>query len=324
MAIIKLKKPKKANANKCTLSIDKLTLLVRVNYADETKLFEQIALTLCEIGWLKPENTKVRNYRRSYSIPEFEEFGKVLISTRPKFATQAPLRLETNPNRLGKSAVNILLKKVCDHFLGGDWKEFSSRVDVSRADVAIDLFDLSITQAHFSAPGAKMYQCFHGNGGRKQTEIMKFPGNKRISIYDKASELKESAQKSKKIVENDIPPVWTRVEANLVKCGLLKNLGNLKNPFLDFSMSQIVKPQDFDDNFWKFFCIAADATNTGAMMASLSAIQRKTLKIHQFKNPIVGWNAKKLWELWPDAVANSGLTDFLQIAPKSSINSHVN
>jgi len=324
MAIIKLKMPKKANANNCTLSIDKATLLIRAYYADETKLFEQIALTLCEIGWLKPENTKVRNYSRSYSVPEFEDHGKVLISTRPKFAANAPLRLETNPNRLGKSAVNILLKEVCDHFLDGDWKEFSSRVDISRADVAIDLFNLSITQAHFSAPGAKLFQCFHGNGGRKQTEIMKFPGNKRISIYDKASEQKELAQKNKKITLCDIPSVWTRVEANLAKCGRLKNLGNLKNPFLDFSMSQIVKPQDFDDNFWKFFCIAADATSTGAMMASLSAIQRKTLKIHQSKYPIIGWDAKKLWELWPDAVANSGLTDFLQMDPKSLINSHVN
>ena len=123
-------------------------------------------------------------------------------------------------------------------------------------------------------------------------------------------------KKNKKIVLCDIPAVWTRVEANLAKCGLLKNLGTLKNPFLDFSISQIVKPQEFDDNLWKFFCIAADATSTGAMMMKLSAMQRKTLIIHQSKNPVIGWDAKKLWGLWPDAVANSGLTDFLQIAPK--------
>jgi|GEM_PF-4153072 len=311
MGIIKLKKPIKLGATNCTLSIDKCTVLFSAKTYEENSSILATAINAQQAGLLKQENFKVRNYTRKYSIPQFEEFGKVIVFTRPKFPSQAPFGFEFNPNRLGKTKTAELHKFIYGLFIYGDWQEYATRAVLSRADVAVDVMGLEIGQAFFSAPAAKTSQCFHGKGNRKQSEIHNFPGNKRLTIYDKSVERRERAKKDKTIVLADIPPAWTRVETNLRKCGMLCNLPKLKNPFLDFSIVQRSRPKDVDQDFWRVFCLAADNTSFGAELGAInSSALRNKIKCHQAAHPAIGWDAEKLWEQWPIAVENSGLIDF--------------
>ncbi len=310
--IIKLKKHKKQHANNCTLIIDKCSILFPSKSGDEHSAVLASSINAENAGLLKQTNIRVRNYTRKYFIPQFEEYGKVLFFTRPKYPSQAPFGVEFNPTKLGKEKTNALLEFIYQHFFFGDWKAYAEQATLSRADVSIDVLGLDIRKAFFSAPGAKTSQCFHGVGNRKQSEIHNFPGNKRLTIYDKAAERRERAKKDKTIVVADIPAAWTRAETNLRKCGMLRNLINLKNPLLDFSIVQRTKPEGVDQDLWNLLCLAADNTcfENVLEMISSSALRNK-IKKHQAAHPIDGWDANKLWEQWPEAVKNSGLIDFL-------------
>jgi len=310
--IIKLKKPVIQGANNCTLIIDKCTILFPSKTGDEHSGVLATAINAEKAGLLKQTKIRVRQYTRKFFIPQFEEYGKVLFFTRPKFPSQAPFGVEFNPNRLGKEKTNELLGFIYQHFFFGDWKEFAEQATLSRADVSIDILGLDIRKAFFSAPGAKTSQSYHGIGNRKQSEIYNFPGNKRLTIYDKAAERRERAKKDKSIVVADIPEAWTRAETNLRKCGKLRNLKSLKNPLLDFSIAQRTKPEGVDQDFWKMLCLAADNTCFEHVLGMInSSALRNKIKKHQAAHPVNGWDANKLWEQWPGAVKNSGLIDFL-------------
>jgi hypothetical protein len=73
-----------------------------------------------------------------------------------------------------------------------------------------------------------------------------------------------------------------------------RNLKNLKNPLLDFSIVQRTKPDGVDQDLWNLLCLAADNTCFENVLGMInSSALRTKIRNHLAAHPINGWNANK-------------------------------
>lgn len=288
------------HAINCTGKIDNISMVFSGYDAEHTKIYQARMIQMSEAGDLKQTKAAKNGFARNYKLREDQFGSRVLVSTLFNKPGGPALRLEFNPAKLGPEKTMEVLGLVASQILEGGLLELYSRARVTRFDVAFDLFGFSLSQAHFWAENAISAQTFNGIGMRTQTLVFNLTKRRQVVVYDKATE-----QKSKGIVPDFNP--WTRVEVRKRNAGQLAALKYTKCPFLDFHLSSREKPHGLSETSWVLINAATGPMMLQTVLGQLPMSKRAAVKNALVKQPLVGWNAGKIWKSWPQIVEESGL-----------------
>ena len=293
-------KASSSHAINCTGKIDNISLVFGGYDPDQTKLYLARILHMNGIGALKQIKVARNGFARNFKLMEDKFEQRVLISCMSTKPNGPAFRLEFNPDKLGPEGTAAVLGVVATDILGGGFAELYERARVTRFDVAFDLFGFSLSHAHFWANETSSSQTYNAIGMRTETLVFNQSKRRQVVVYDKAAE-----QKSKGIQPKVTP--WTRIEVRKRNAGQLAALKSTKCPFLDFHVSSREKPASISEATWVLINAASGPMMLQAVLGQLPMSQRALVKNTLKKQPVVGWNAAKLWKEWPTTVNGSGL-----------------
>lgn len=287
---------------------------------------------------------------------------KMLVQLDPKAKTTKFLRLEFNPDLLGRANVRWALSYLSDEILHPpyNWNHLIHNGLVTRVDVACDLVNIWIGDLLVKQHNNHKSHVYHGLNGRPETlyiNPLTASGNLRPQgdmVYDKSQQLKDAAKKLKdkakrlrnqanqlkgtdqqsldmakqlkaqaEQLENESPDLvyhetipHTRVE---VKYKGMKRppleLALIKDKFYNFEVLAFGPDKAPDKTggksyVWQLFLDSCRYRGEdSAIELPPKELQGKYMDVLYLEEKKPLWRPHKIWEHWPEVVADSGLLD---------------
>jgi hypothetical protein len=294
--------------------IDRLSVTFAVAAAVTRKMILQQLNNLAEsndprlTNWKKHKGWGSGKYSRSFGL----HLGKnqiALVQCVPINPAVSFLRFEFNPNAVGRDAVMVFQKLLPEITAGAVTYDLLAQLGkVTRADIAVDFVNIDIEDLLISTskPGkTKAYFSLSGKAETKYLNVNKKGSN--LYLYDRKALLQELAEGGGKPSEFGQAP-YTRVEfrtqPNVPIVELPKMHNRLKKINL-MDMEAATPPEQ--EHHWKLFQNSCRYCGMSATLALLPDSIRTAYAAAIAAADTELWKPDKLWGLWPEAVAKSGL-----------------
>ncbi|MBB3066653.1 hypothetical protein [Limibacillus halophilus] len=278
-----------------SMLIDKLQLISTVKYSlQEKKALNKKIYSISNVmGKFKPISQNP-NYYGTYLAQVGEKQSPVRIVMGPKKSHLPFISMEFNPSNIGAKGIQEL-HNVLKYFLPGGYVYFLEQGKVARIDIAVDLGGVDLKQIHPLPSHATKSLRYTKSGYLETICFGASKSYKRVRIYDKASEKKQSSPGL------EFPSPLTRFEYTLRNQSLLKELLNLENPFLNLLVMEMpTAPMNVNLKHWTIF---ADSVEVRGLQAALALLPQKTRQRYRKvfkKTPLKEWTPEPWWDHWPE------------------------
>lgn len=276
--------------------MDKVSITAPVNKDDEEAVKQAFHVFAKTGDGVASVSNGGKPYRINMRIWNNEKTQSALVQADPKNPKNSFLRVEFNPEKLGKDGL-LRLKSDLSTCTPLGWEHFLLG-RVTRIDAALDVEGASLAALHVMSKHAVMATSFK-RSGKLQCLYLGAPNSaKRVRIYDKKAQLNllKSAQ------------AITRFEP-IIKGGFpLNAIAALSNPFE--SVKVLEHPLDdavLDHPLGQLFAAAVREMQLASAVCMLPKDLRGVFRDLLKDKAAAWWSPEEFWKEWPKVVANSGL-----------------
>lgn len=248
--------------------------------------------------------------------------AKIKVSAWPYNSDVAPLRIEFSANNVGDQGleefVTLWDKIVYDNM---PFRALLSDANVTRADVAIDVVNLSVadfTIAHknklvhiwtASTPETgSQTQIFHIKTAKNEGKTFSFKKRGKLQIYDKRQQF----------INAGIEPLYgdnehTRIEASCASNSKFKNLAKAKNPFAGFTFRRpTLLEEPYKSGVWRMFydAVKARGYEEAVSLLPVEFQNSQLLNSSEFTNNSLLNDSD--WELWKKTIEEGPISKWVK------------
>lgn len=294
--------------HKATLRIDKLSFTSEPKDRNLliNKLIKMKGNSKYDVKHYKSSGSIAKLYKRMITIcsKKNKKIG-LTINYDPKFKRVNFIRFELSPQHIRckqmAKLIDFLARKRC---LGNMIFMLLNRADVTRIDIALDLYGISASNYYFGLDGAtkgKLHlkdEC-HGFGG---VSLGSYKSTVQIAVYDKVYIEKDNINDIKYYLYHHEELKFMRIEARIKHCGnhklKLSDLltgDKLPNPFERLRIYPLsIKKQLFK---YKSFCkLLDDMTIPEALVKVEKGYAKDCIRNILKLNSTCLFDSKQLWE----------------------------
>lgn len=253
-------------------------------------------------GPLKPSTPST-----SYAVVQLIALGKddAHISFDPKKPYFPDLRLEFNPAKAGPAGMNIL-RGVIDLLLPfGGWDWLVEKGNVSRLDVAADLYGARMHHFHLLPQQVLVTRTYEKAGKLKTIYVGSSKGNQ-LTVYSKSAQMAEN--------KTPLPGPVVRIERRLKNLGMSPSqLTGLENPFFKFSIVAMPPgPPPGEDTpqkryIWTLFLDSVARRTLGPALKLLTPSKMTVYRKHFKGYEQPWWDSEHVWAHWPETLVKMRL-----------------
>jgi hypothetical protein len=233
-------------------------------------------------------------YRKSLKIGiGSHNLETLLVQANPKNKTASYLRVEYNPSKNVMQDVRDFLDEIIP---AGGYGRLIEHGICTRIDVAVDINHAEVDRLLVIHPGLLTTKNYYSRGRLQTLYLGAKAGKRRVCIYDKVAQIKQSNAKSK--IKQEIPnhPV-TRIEVRSLKRIAAKELHKLENLFAKVEVSR-VKYSMIRGNLFKSFWLAAQTVGPQTALLKLPSPLRDKLIKRLKLGALPCWMPEHFWQEW--------------------------
>lgn len=210
------------------------------------------------------------------------------------------LRLDFVPVDLGEAGM-LELHVAINMIVPDGWEYVVKHGRVTRLDVAVDLYGLTMDSFHF-VPKKTAHTTRLFPSGHLETIYFGKPKSSQTVIYDRS---KKRAGLSQTVAQS------VRVERRMKPNGQMKlsSLPSITNPFTGMRMSIALPapPKSAKENEWALFSDSVEKRGLPAALALLPKDRAKAYKAHVLTQELPEWTPEVIWQGWLPMLEELGI-----------------